>query len=404
MNFRLFQFLSTSLIILPLSIAICFAGSDLILEEQSLQLWQVGNVEVQVPKGYELEILNTRLRKPRMIEFAPTGEMFIGSRNRVYLLRPPYTTAQTYVKIDDYPHSIAIRNSEMFIATTHGLYKVPYEPSANHVSPRQLELVAKLPGGYGHNSRTVGVGPDELVYVSLGVSGNCSHEMISSDFPFRDRRGGMLVLDESTTPAKLVPFASGLRNPVGFDWHPITNIMYASNNGPDHLGFENPPEYFSKITPNSFHGMPWYQYDGQQVLRDPCIQADPPFPIGDVQIPVASFPSRNAPLGMTFVPTSAMSEQFEHNAIVALHGSWATEPDGLFTGEKETRRPPAIVMVRFQDGEAIGVESLITGFQLEDGERWARPAGVGIGPDGWLYISSDGGYFEGVMRLRKVNR
>ena len=69
--------------------------------------------------------------------------------------------------------------------------------------------------------------------------------------------------------------------------------------------------------------------------EDPCMKADPPFPIEEVQLPVATFPSRNAPLGVTFVPTGAMDETFEHNAVVALHGSWATLPDGHFVGDKE---------------------------------------------------------------------
>lgn len=401
---RLIQLTVCTLLVLLISISTSFAETTIKLQPQELSHPKFGKVSVQVPHGYELQLLDAKLSRPRMIEFASTGEMFIGSPRRVYLLRPPYTIAQTYIRINDYPHSVAIRENEMFIATTGGLYKAPYDPSANNIPKQQLELVAKLPGGFGHSSRTVGVGPDGLVYVSLGISGNCSYQMISNDFEFYDRRGGVLVLDESTSRAKLIPFASGLRNPVGFDWHPTTQMMYASNNGPDHLGFENPPEYFSKLTPDSFHGMPWFQYDGQKIRRDPCMKADPPFPKEKVQLPVATFPSRNAPLGVAFVPTGAMDETIEHNAVVALHGSWATQPDGLFTGEKETRRAPAVVMVRFKHGEATGVESLVTGFQDEKGERWARPAGVSVGPDGWLYITSDGGEFEGLMRLQKMNR
>ncbi len=402
MIMRLIQWVVCTLAVFIIPISTSFADSQIKLQPQELSHPKFGTVMIQVPQNYELELLDSSMSRPRMIEFAATGEMFVGSSRRVYLLRPPYTNAQTYIRLNDYPHGVAIRDNEMFIATTGGLYKAPYDPSQNNIPKQQLELVARLPAGFGHSSRTVGVGPDGLVYVSIGISGNCSHQMISNDFEFYDRRGGVLVLDESSSPAKLIPFASGLRNPVGFDWHPTTQMMYASNNGPDHLGFENPPEYFSKITPNSFHGMPWFQYDGKRIHRDPCMEADPPFPKEKVQLPVATFPSRNAPLGVAFVPTGAMDETIEHNAVVALHGSWATLPDGHFTGKKETRRAPEVVMVRFENGEATGVESLITGFQNEDGQRWARPAGVGVGPDGWLYITSDGGEFEGLMRLQKI--
>ena len=379
------------------------ANSEYYLQDQILDHPATGKVRIGVPSGYQLEILNADLRRPRMIEFAPNGDMFIGSASRIYLLKPPYTAALEFLKLENYPHSVAIRGDEMFVATTAALYKAPYHPESQRITLIQLKLVTRLPGGIGHNSRTVAVGPDNLVYVSLGISRNCSDQLISRDYPFKDRRGGVLQLDESQNPPVLVPFASGLRNPVGFDWHPTSKVMYATNNGPDHLGFDLPPEYFSKLTPGSFHGMPWFQYDGQAVLRDPCIRTDSPYPKEKVQIPVATFPARNAPLGMAFVAAGEMDERFANNAIVALHGSWGTQPNGAFTGPASSRRPPAVVMVRFNHQEAVDIEPVITGFQDEDGKRWARPAGVALGPDGGLYVTSDGGEFQGLMRLRLLD-
>ena len=68
--------------------------------------------------------------------------------------------------------------------------------------------------------------------------------------------------------------------------------------------------------------MPWYQFDGEKVFRDPCAESEPPFPMSEVKIPVALFHSRSAPLGIGFVPTGAMDSRFEHSAIIAIHGSW----------------------------------------------------------------------------------
>ncbi len=372
------------------------------LKRQTLEHPDTGEIEISVPANYRLDIVNAELRGPRMIEFAPNGDMFIGSGTWVYLLRPPYDRHFNFLFLGHYPHSVAIRGDEMFIASTSALYKTPYNPMLLHISESALELVAKLPGGFGHSSRTVKVGPDGRVFVSIGISGNCSDEMISANYKFSDRRGGILLLDETQTPPRLVPFSSGLRNPVGFDWHPTSKVMYASNNGPDHLGFDSPPEYFSKITQGSFHGMPWYQYDGSRVLRDPCIDSKPPHPVDEVQLPVATFPARIAPLGVAFVPRGAMDENFQYNAIVALHGSWGTQPDGGFSGDRATRRAPAVVMVRFEEDEAQQVVPVISGFQDENGERWARPAGIAVGPDGALYVTSDGGNFHGLLRLKKA--
>jgi glucose/arabinose dehydrogenase len=354
---------------------------------------------VRVPVGYRLELLTRRLDGPRLFSFAANGDLLLGSKSgHVYRLPPPYTHPEVLVKLPDYPHSVALRDGEIFIAQSSGLYRAPYRNGQARLDPDALSLLAALPGGGGHSSRTVRVGPDRRVYVSLGISGNCSDEYLDASYPFNQRRGGVLVLDESGARPRLQPFATGLRNPVGFDWHPHTGILYASNNGPDHLGFEQPPEYFSRLLAGSFHGMPWFQYDGQRLQRDRCIDREPPRPLSEVSPPVATFPARNAPMGVAFVPKGTFNTQLEGDAIVALRGSWGTRPSGSAMGDPATRREPKLVRVRFSQGEAQGVEDFVTGFQLDDGQRWARPVGVGFGPDGSLYFTSDSG-IEGLFRL-----
>jgi glucose/arabinose dehydrogenase len=356
-----------------------------------------------IPAGMQLELLTDRLEQPRLMEFLPNGELLIGSRSgKVYRLVPPYTGAEVLVELDDYPHSLAYRDSELLIAQTDGLYRAPFRPGQSHIDPDTVELLAALPGGGGHNSRSVAIGPDQRVYLALGISGNCPDEYLGESYRFNDRRGGVLVLDESGREPRWQTFAAGLRNPVGFDWHPQTAVLYASNNGPDHLGYDQPPEYFSQLTAGSFHGMPWYQFDGKAIRRDDCIRKSPPRPRSDVPAPVATFPARNAPMGVAFVPATALDERFRHNAIVALKGSWGTQPTGGMFGKKATRRPPAIMMVRFADGNAVDVVDVISGLQRPDGQRLARPVGVAIGPEGALYFTSDT-HTQGLFRLRLVS-
>ena len=356
---------------------------------------------VRVPTGYRLELLS-RMDAPRMLTFAANGDLFAGSKSgKVYRLPPPYTKPEVLVQLGDYPHSVAFRPGEILIAQTDGVYRAPYKPGQSVIAPDALVLLAALPAGGGHDSRTVGVGPDGRVYASLGIQRNCSDQYIGEGYPFDERRGGVLVLNEGVGKASWEPFASGLRNPVGFDWQPQTGVLYASNNGPDHLGFDQPPEYFSKLTAGSFHGMPWFQFDGKQLMRDDCVTSKPPRAVNEVMIPAATFPSRNAPLGMAFVPEGGMDANLEFDAVVALHGSWGTQPGGGFFGSAASRRPPKIVAVRFQGGKAKRVDDLIAGFQLPDGERWARPAGVALGPDGALYFSSDS-EINGLFRLKRA--
>ncbi len=377
------------------------AGTEaLAYVEQTLTLDGASRMVV-VPKGYRLELLSL-LDSPRMLTFAANGDLFAGSKSgKVYRLPPPYTKPEVLVQLDDYPHSVAFRKNEILITQTHGLYRAPYKPGQAKIAANAVLLLAALPGGGGHDSRTLGVGPDGLVYVSLGIQGNCNDQYLGVGYPFKDQRGGVLVLREGKGKASWEPFATGLRNPVGFDWQPQTGVLYASNNGPDHMGFEQPPEYFSRLTAGSFHGMPWFQFDGKQIVRDDCSGREPPRPIKDVLSPVATFPARSAPMGVAFVPDGAMDARLARDAIVALRGSWGTNPGGGFFGSAASRRPPQVVVVRFKDGQAVRVDDLISGFQLPDGQRWARPVGVAIGPDGALYFSSDS-EVNGLYRLKLV--
>ncbi|OFZ71138.1 MAG: sugar dehydrogenase [Betaproteobacteria bacterium RBG_16_58_11] len=374
-----------------------YANTDaLAYEEQTLTL-DGERRTARVPKGYRLELLS-KLDEPRLLTFAANGDLFVGSKSgKLYRLPPPYTKPEVLVQLNEYPHSVALRRNEILIAQTDGLYRAPYQTGQAKLAADAVTLLAALPGGGGHNSRTVRVGPDGRVYVSLGIRGNCSDDYLGEKYAFEDQRGGVLVLREDGGKARWETFASGLRNPVGFDWQPQTGVMFASNNGPDHQGFNQPPEYFSRLTPGSFHGMPWFQFDGKQIRRDECISRAPPRPINEATAPVATFPARNAPMGVAFVPAGAMDERLALDAIVALRGSWGT-PSG---GGASSRRPPKLVVVRFQEGKAMRVDDLVTGFQLPDGQRWARPVGVAIGPDGALYFTSDSDT-NGLFRLRRM--
>lgn len=354
-------------------------------------------LQARAPQGYKLEFLAV-LNAPRMLTFAPNGDLFIGSKSGVvYRLPAPYTSANKFVELGGYPHSVAFRPGEILIAKTDGVYRAPYTAGQERLENNAVKLLAALPGGSGHNSRTLSVGPDGRVYVSLGIQGNCSDQYLGEGYDFDDQRGGVLVLNEEVKP-RWQPYASGLRNPVGLAWQPKTNVLYASNNGPDHLGYDFPSEYFSRLTPNSFHGMPWFQGDTSGVERDNCVSSKPPRPISDVTLPVATFPARSAPMGVAFVGERALDPAWIGDAIVAIHGSWGTQPTGGTLGDPASRRPPRLAIVRFENAKAKRVDDFITGFQTANGERWARPVGVAVGPDGAIYFSSDS-MLEGLFRL-----
>lgn len=352
-----------------------------------------------VPSGYRVERLATGLGGPRLLRFAPDGALVIGSKSGVvWRLEPPFEEPGVLLRLDDYPHSVAFRSGNILVAQTDGIYRASYAPRA---APLAAERWVKLPSGGGHNSRTVGVGPNGRVHAALGLSGNCSDQHIGDGYTFDDWRGGILVLDESVDPPRWQPFSTGLRNPVGFDWHPRSGELYATNNGPDHHGYDEPVEYFVHAREGAFFGFPWYVLIDGEVVRDDCVGSDPPAPIDRVRLPVATFPARNAPLGMAFAPLTA--GEWAGDAFVALHGSWATRPFGGSLGFDSTRRPPAVVRVEFDQGRATGrVSPVVEGFQDADsGDRWARPAGVVFDPAGNLYFTSDQGT-HGLFRVEQT--
>jgi len=392
------------LVLFSLLPVFCQAGTATIDYQSQMLALPDGEVSVSLPAGMTLELLTTEMSRPRLLTFAENGDLFAGSRSgNVYRLAPPYNHAEVLINTGGYPHNVALRENEILIARTGGLYRAPYRLGQNKIKKNQLSLLARLPSGGGHSSRTVAIGPDERVYISLGIAGNCSDQYIGGSYHFSQRRGGVMVLDEKTSQPQWRAFATGLRNPVGFDWHPDTGVMYASNNGPDHLGFDVPPEYFSRLKQGTFMGMPWYQYDGKALRRDECITRSPPRLSTEVSLPVATFPARNAPMAVHFVPASGLDARFTGDAVVALKGSWGTLPSGNASGDPASRRHPKLVIVRFKEGEAQRVDDLVTGFQFKDGSRWARPVGAAVGPDGALYFTSDSG-INGLFRLKKVTK
>ncbi len=360
---------------------------------------------IHIDGHFTFETLTTQLSSPRMLHFY-NERLLVGSwEGNVYWLDPPYRKANLLVHVGGFPHSVVVHKGRVYVARTDEILAAEYDPSRDALDSTEFSHWLTLPGGRGHASRTLRIGPDNRLYISLGITGNCSNQYLDKSYPFDDQRGGLFVIDDSDPTPRLVPYAAGLRNPVGFDWSRQENVIYASNHGPDHLGFHQPPEQLVRITKGSFHGMPWYQHDGQQFFQDRCVDTEPPRPISDIPRPLALFPARNAPMGVAVLnhhENSSEGTPNEEIVVVALHGSWATADAEGGTGNPALRREPALVQVRIDADGNASVEPLLNGFQLDDGRRWGRPTGVAERPDGHIYFTSDSG-LPGLFRLRRVN-
>ena len=377
-----------------------FAQSQTIsLQSQTLI---VGNhsVELNVPSGLKVEFL-TALDSPRFLSLGPQDEILIGSKGaNIYRVAKPYRNAEVLASLPGMNHSVVYRDGRLFVAETAGLYVADYSGPATMLTADDFSLYTPLPSETGgHWSRTVIVGPDSRLYIGIGISGNCSDEYLNESYPFERRRGGVYAVDETGGSPALVPYSSGLRNPIGIAFNPETDVLFASNAGPDNLGYDLPPEVFTALSDRSFHGMPWFQFYDGAFHSGECATSEAPRPASEATPPSATFEARSTPQGIAFVTGTTLGDLIAGNAMVAIHGSWAETPNG----GPESRRPPKIVMVTFRDGEPTGVEDIVTGFQRSDGTRFARPSGMMMGADGRLYFTSDAGEVTGLFRLSKIS-
>ncbi len=389
------HFLNTVFTLLQILLLYTHDTFALTLVPQSLSV-NGHSIQLQVPSGLRVDFL-TSLSSPRFLTNGPDSELLIGSLgSSIYRIVWPYSTAETLVDLPGLNHSIAYRNGNIYVAQTGGLHSAPYSRLSGSLSPVDFNLIVPLPSETGgHSTRTVIVGPDQRLYIGIGISGNCSDEYLHASYPFQLRRGGVYVLDESGGQSTLLPYAAGLRNPIGLAFYPWTNILYATNAGPDNLGYDQPPEVFAALNNGSFHGMPWFQFFNGQFRNGECATSSPPRPVEEATPPAVTFAARSTPEGIAFVTSTQLGSDFLGNGLVAIHGSWATLPGG----GSATRRPPKISMVHFVNNKPQSVEDVVTGFQRSDGSRFARPCGMLMGPDGNLYFTSDSGEVTGLFRL-----
>jgi glucose/arabinose dehydrogenase len=267
-------------------------------------------------------------------------------------------------------HGIAFSGSSVFLATDKRVIKGTINASGDFEG--LADIVTDLPDGGQHPYRTLGVGPDALLYVSVGSSCDACAET-NPEHATILRMG----LDAS---ARAV-FARGLRNTIGFDWAPGTNELWGMDHGSDMRGDDLPPEELNRIEAASDYGWP-YCYGDREI--DPIID-DPPGMTKatyctNTKPSALEFQAHGAPIGMVFYDGASFPAEYDGDAFVALHGSWNRFPP---TGYK-------VVRVRFNGGEPIMAEDFVSGFLIEDGAaQFGRPAGIAVAPDGALLFTDD---------------
>jgi glucose/arabinose dehydrogenase len=264
------------------------------------------------------------------------------------------------------PHGIAWHDGWLYVGETHQVIRLRDTNGDLRADEREV-VVPNLPGGEQHFTRTVGFGPDGGLYVSVGSSCDVCKES--------DPRRAAILRFEPDKGGETTIYARGLRNAVGFTWHPETGEMWATDNGRDWLGDDLPPEELDLIQAGDDHGWPYCYGDR---IPDPDMGSEER--CAETQPATFDMPAHSAPLGLEFYTGEAFPAEYRGDLFIAFHGSWNRS---VPTGYK-------VVRVRFREGRPVAMEDFVDVWLVGLRVRH-RPVDVKTGPDGALYISDDRG-------------
>lgn len=330
-------------------------------------------LHLKVADGFRLSLFADNLKAPRMLHVTQRGDVLVSlpHAGSVLLLRDGDGDGQADKRIVlleglNLPHGIDSGDGWLYVAETDSVGRVAFDAKTGIVSGNYQKILTDLPANKGHWTRTLRMGPDGWLYVTVGSSCNVCVE----DEP---ERAAMLRLRPDGSEKQL--YATGLRNSVGFDWSPVDGDIYATDNGRDWLGDNFPPDELNRIVEGGFYGWP---YASGKRVPDPDFGTGKEKLIRESIVPVHGFRAHNAPLGVTFLKHERFSDQYRHAALVALHGSWnRSSKDGY-----------KVVSLHWGESGGIDERDFITGFVAGEAVS-GRPVAIVEGADGVLYLSDD---------------
>src|SRR5215212_3406731 len=324
---------------------------------------------LRVPPGYSVSIVGGGLGGPRFMDFDGAGNLIVGAARQGVVYRFQFADGQLgepeiLISGLEQPASVVIFSADdgqyLFVGEETQVSRFPYDP-AGPIGAQEV-VIPNLPSR-GHRTRTVAFGPDGMLYLAVGSSCNICLEQE----PIR-----ATVSRANPDGSDLEIFATGMRNPVGLAFQPGTDLLWATVNERDKQGNEIPPDLVTIVAEGADYGWPG------------CIPPDatPQEPGADcsgVTPPTIGIQAHSAPLGLAFLDGEGIPTELSGDLIVVQHGSWNREPPAA----------PKLLLIDFEDETPVAARDFVTGWQDASGERWGRPAGVVVAPDGSLIISDD---------------
>ena len=352
--------------------------------------------EALIPQGWSMSVW-ARVPEARLARWTPDGALLISlpDTGQIVTLQPGDGEPRQTVLLEnlEQPHGMAFAGSTLYVAQSNQIDAYDYVDGA---AVNRRTVAGDLPdakspdlrGAYAHALKSVAVGPDGAVYFSIGSTGNVSAEDREASPP----RASIMRVPPGGGPA--APFATGVRNGTGLAIAPDGSVWTAVNGRdnvldpatgrvePDYVG-DHPPEQLARLTPGRELGWPYCNIDGGPgdvpFIRDVQTNADGSKLDCAALAPVEqSFGAHSAPLGLSFVD-GALPAPYAQGALVGIHGSWNRQPP----------RAPEVSFYPWNGGDLGDQQTLVGGFQDENGARWGRPVDAVTGPDGAVYITDD---------------
>ncbi len=327
---------------------------------------------ISLPDGFEISIYADNLPDARSLELTPSGTLFISTRRNgsVYAVRDEDGDGQAdarYVLATGLtmPNGVAFRDGSLFVAEVDRVWRYDDIESQLDNPPDPVLVTDRYPDDGWHGWKFIAFGPDDKLYVPVGAPCNvCEREEPYATITRMNPDGSGYEI-----------FAHGVRNTVGFTWHPETGEMWFTDNGRDMMGDDIPPDELNRAPEPGLHfGFP-YLHGGDI--------ADPEFGEGkrpeDFREPVQKLGPHVAALGPEFYTGDQFPDEYRGQLFIAEHGSW----------NRTNKIGYRVSLVRMgDDGMPNSYETFAEGW-LQGENNWGRPVDLELMPDGSMLVSDD---------------
>ena len=326
---------------------------------------------VKLPPGFAIEAFAENVDNARSMALGAKGTLFVGTRSagKVHAIRHDgrkATEVITFASGLNMPNGVAFRDGALYVAEVSRVWRFDAIETTLPRPAKPVLVYDKYPSDRHHGWKFIAFGPDGWLYAQVGAPCNiCDREAPYASITRLKPDGSAMEV-----------FARGVRNSVGFDWHPQTKELWFTDNGRDSMGDDVPPDELNHAPRAGMHfGYP-YCHGGDI--------ADPDFgskrPCAEFAKPAQRFGAHVASLGMRFYTGSMFPAEYRDRIFIAEHGSW----------NRSKKSGYRVMMAKVEGGKVVEHTVFAEGFlDAAADSAWGRPVDVLVMPDGALLVSDD---------------